>query len=778
MIPVRPPASSGLSQSASAPEHASHAPQAPQVGAAASGGCSGHTGQRLSWRTSERIGECSGQRNHQRIDPRNHQRIDQRNHQRIDQRIDHQRQVVTSAEPGRSPAAAAVNDRQPTSPWVDSLEALALFAVDPHGLGGVLLRARAGPIRDRWLAALREALPEATPMRRIPLQIGDGRLLGGLDLAATLSSGRPVVERGLLAEVDGGIAVIAMAERVEAGVAAKLGSALDHGEVRLERDGFAARFDSRFGAVVLDESAHEDEAVPAALRERMAFLVDLSDIPLRQAIEPPVDREQVEAARACLPSVTIEDRWLEALCATASSLGVDSPRASIAAVRAARASAALDGRSAVEEKDAVLAGRLVFAPRATCLPPDDSAEPPPAEPPAEPPPPPPDENESRAEEDKPDQEPPDENPPDENPPDENDSGRLPDEMLLDAVRAAIPAGLLAQLQASLAPSAARSAGGRSGAVRRGQRRGRPAGSRPGEPRGGARIAVVDTLRAAAPWQALRKRERERARSVATSVTTAAATAAATFTPNVALGAGSMSTSVPRSVPASVPVPVPVQGRRIEVRADDFRVQRYRERAQTTTIFSVDASGSQALNRLAEAKGAVELLLADCYVRRDQVALIAFRGAGAEVMLPPTRSLARARRSLAGLPGGGGTPLASGIDASRALVEAVRRKGDSVVLIMMTDGRGNLARDGKPDRDRAQADALAAAVELRVCGVQTLLIDTSARPHPAALKIAEAMGARYLALPYADAATLSGAVKQVVSRGEAGGMGRGPARTVA
>ena len=100
-----------------------------------------------------------------------------------------------------------------------------------------------------------------------------------------------------------------------------------------------------------------------------------------------------------------------------------------------------------------------------------------------------------------------------------------------------------------------------------------------------------------------------------------------------------------------------------MRRDDFRMTRFQQRTRTTTIFVVDASGSSALNRLAEAKGAVELLLADCYVRRDQVALLAFRGKEAELLLPPTRSLVRAKRSLAGLPGGGGTPLAAGIDAA-------------------------------------------------------------------------------------------------------------------
>ena len=133
--------------------------------------------------------------------------------------------------------------------------------------------------------------------------------------------------------------------------------------------------------------------------------------------------------------------------------------------------------------------------------------------------------------------------------------------------------------------------------------------------------------------------------------------------------------------------------RILIRKDDFRIARFKQRSETTTIFVVDASGSAALHRLAEAKGAVELLLADCYVRRDQVALIAFRGISAELLLPPTRSLARAKRSLAGLPGGGGTPLAAGLDAAFALADLILRKGQTPTVILLTDGRANVARDG-------------------------------------------------------------------------------------
>jgi magnesium chelatase subunit D len=192
--------------------------------------------------------------------------------------------------------------------------------------------------------------------------------------------------------------------------------------------------------------------------------------------------------------------------------------------------------------------------------------------------------------------------------------------------------------------------------------------------------------------------------------------------------------------------------------DDLRVQRCRPRTETTTIFAVDASGSQALARLAETKGAVELLLADCYVRRDRVAVIAFRGAEASVLLPPTRAPARARRSLAGLPGGGGTPLASGIDAATALADAAASRGETPTIVLLTDGQANIARSGTPGRPQAQSDALDAARALRTRRHRCLLIDTALRRQQLAIDLAGAMGGRYIALPRADAASVSAAVR--------------------
>lgn len=197
---------------------------------------------------------------------------------------------------------------------------------------------------------------------------------------------------------------------------------------------------------------------------------------------------------------------------------------------------------------------------------------------------------------------------------------------------------------------------------------------------------------------------------------------------------------------------------IQVRAADFHVRVRKDRQVTTTIFVVDASGSSALHRLSEVKGAVELLLRDCYIRRDQAALIAFRGRTADLILPPTRSLVRARRCLAALPGGGGTPLAAALDAAGALAHAVRQKGQTPNIVLLTDGRANVARDGTAGRDNAEADAIAAARSLRQLAVSILAIDTSPQPQVHGQRIAVEMRARYLALPHADATALSQAVK--------------------
>ncbi|WP_420391930.1 magnesium chelatase subunit D [Acuticoccus sp.] len=573
---------------------------------------------------------------------------------------------MSSADAGPVGAAVAVAD---------------LFSVDPVGLGGVHLRARAGPPREAWLSALRARLPDTVTVRKLPVGATDDRLIGGLDLAATLSAGRPVLQRGLLPSLDGGVALVAMAERLEPRTVAILAAALDHGEVRVERDGFTRCEPARFGIVALDEGASDEEGLAPALADRLAFSLDLDGLRGNLA---PADCVAITAAQRLLPAVHLDPSWTDALVALSASLGIASLRAPILALRAARVAAALAGRDDVAEEDVALAAALVLASRAT-------RRPEPAEPETQ------DDGEASQDE-----------PPDGAPQDaggDTQAASPPSDAVVEAVRAALPPGLLdgSSGPASRAPAAARG----HGAAQASRRRGRPIGTRAGRLVPGARLSVIDTVKAAVPWQAVRGE--------------------------------------------------PDPGR-LRIRTQDFRIRRYKDRRETVTIFAVDASGSVTSGRLAEAKGAVELLLADSYATRAHVALIAFRGTAAELLLPPTRSLARAKRELAGLPGGGGTPLAAGLDAARRVAADALRRGQTPRVVLLSDGRPNIARDGTTQRARARQEAHAAARALAELGCDLLVIDTSRRAGPDARALADAARARCVWLPHVEARAIRDAAR--------------------
>ena len=585
----------------------------------------------------------------------------------------------------------------------DAVLAAVLLAVDPSGLGGVNLRARAGPWREAWLARSAALHPGAAPRCKVPAGVDDATLLGGLDPVATLSTGRPVVRQGLLAAADGGLVVIAMAERLGRAAVGHVSGVLDLGAVRMERDGASRAHPARLAVIALDEGVDEDESTASALLDRLAFHVDLDVMPDAGAGDAPwPSAGLIEDARARLASVRLAHGTLEALCASAALLGVDSMRACRLASRAACASAALDSRACAGDVDVDRAVRLVLVPRATRVPapPESAPEPAPA---------------SRSQDDP-------EIERDLHADTEGHAGTEGDEPtdvdseegVLEAARAALPEGLLARLAA--APVRRRSMASRGRGVAGGPVGcgGRPVGARPGTPRNGARLNLIETLRAAAPWQPARRRNLR---------------------------------------PGAAP-------RRLHVRREDLRVVRMRQRPRTTIVFAVDASGSAAMHRLAEAKGAVELLLGECYVRRDRVALVAFRGAAADVVLPPTRSLVRARRCLARLPGGGGTPLAAGLQAARAVAAGVARHDESAVLVVLTDGGANVAADGTAGRSRAAEDAAAAAEEIRLDGLLGLVLDIAPRPSAAARTLAERMGAHYQPMPHADAGAISLAARRL------------------
>ena len=572
-------------------------------------------------------------------------------------------------------------------PWADAEWAAALIALIGETLGGVHLRSPPGPVRDYWLKRV-ENLSNQNPIRKIPANIPEGRLLGGIDLSATLQHGKPIAETGMLGECHGHIVIAAMAERLPRNTVHHLCTALDHGAITLARDGIEAETPARIALIATDEGTG-DESAHAALIDRLGIALDMTILGIHDVDDEIFRRRDIERAIDTLIRVTMDEEHLMALATLTASLGIDSPRPTLAAAKVARASAALRQSKTVDEEDVARALRLCLIPRAQQLP--EIAEPPPE--------PEPEQTDDAETPPAPEQPPPDE------------------ERLLEAALAQLPAGLLEQLQ-TRSVRLRQSSTGSAGDQHRHQNRGRPTGVFRGDHRRGGRVNILATLRAAAPWQPLRRRE-QTARDIQTPP------------------------------------------RHLRIRRDDIHLTRFQQRRETLTLFVVDASGSAALQRLAEAKGAVELLLADCYARRDQVALIAFRDTQAELLLPPTRSLVRAKKTLAALPGGGATPMASALDLTRDMAERAGKQGTTMQYVILTDGAANVARDGTRSREAGTADALVAARMLAMSPASGLVIDTAQRPQPRARELADTLRGTYLALPQADAQTLNRAIRAAI-----------------
>jgi len=533
------------------------------------------------------------------------------------------------------------------------MTALQLLAIDP-GLGGIWLRARVGPPRDAFIAAAKSGNPR--PFVPITPAATDEALFGGLDVTQTLAHGKPRYAKGLLGG-DPCLIALSSAERTPPDLAARLAQHLD----KSPRDSLLA----------LDEGI-DDEATPHTLTDRLAFHISLEDLRACDCPLPDTKTSPIKHATA-----TIDDTSLRDLITLAAQLGVHGLRAPIFAIRAAKASAILNGRREVVAADLEEAAALVLGPRATIMP-------------AEAPPPP--EKEHK---------------PDESPDEIKQSPtQPPEDMLLEAALAALPPDILARLASGTGTPRA-SGQSAYGARKKGNHRGRPLSPRKGKPDARQRIDLIATLREAAPWQTVRRKGDKR--------------------------------------------------KTLHIRPEDIHLRRYQSRSDRLLIFAVDASGSAAINRLAEAKGAVELMLAEAYANRDHVALISYNKTGAELLLPPTRSLVQTKRRLAKLPGGGGTPLAAGLQEAIQTALRARQKGFQPAIIVIADGRANIDLTGTADRPQALADALQVAKTNRVLGTPGIVIDMSKRPEPQLKNVSEAMNASYIPLPFVDARRLSDVV---------------------
>ena len=604
-------------------------------------------------------------------------------------------------------------DIQGLETWNDALTSLQLLQIDPSGFGGIWLRAPFGPVRERWL---RHLLAAGLNTVKVPGSVDMERLLGGIDLSLTLQTGSLHMQSGLLQQADQGVVCISMAERFPAALMAPMTQAMDTQSLPPLRmsDGSESAPRTQFGVVALDESMDDEPPIGKSLQERLGLWFDLqalapSDVPelefsqlyqgnaSDQALDIRIPAEKLLQARQLLPHIQWSDDQALAVCATALGLGIDSLRAPTLALRVACCHAALNMRSRVSDEDLEFAARRVLAPRATRWPAPAEQQPAP-------------DTSQEAEQEPPDQQAQQDPPPadqssQDEPPTDSPSAEDLQEMMIASALASLPPNLLDSLLTKPGSSQGNSSG-RSGQFRSGMQRGRPLPPRPGRPAGHARLHVLATLRAAAPKQKLRS------------------------------GAG--------------------QGR-VAIRSEDFHVHRFQQNSASCMILALDASGSAALQRLAEAKGAVELLLQQSYARRDSVCIVAFRGAKAQLLLPMTRSLVRAKRAMTGLPGGGGTPLALALKMACEQSIQLQRQGVTPILVVLSDGRANVTLQGLGGRVQAQADALLWVQQWRQTGHRSLWIDTSIQPDPQVQNLADAMGASYMPMPQVQAQRMANAM---------------------
>ena len=582
--------------------------------------------------------------------------------------------------------------------------ALLLLAVDPI-LKGVLIRSASGSGKSVLARSFESILPMAdgfseVPFKVLPLNATEDRLLGGLDLDLTLAAGRGHASLGLLSQANGGVLLADEINLLDRSLTTHISAALESAVVRVEREGLSETHPANF--LLVGAYNPEEGEVESVLRDRVGLLVDCESI-------GEADGRAEIAARgfSFLEDPIAFNKQFSAETA-AIRIQVEDGRSRLDATRISGEDIRKLVMTAISlgvegNRADILAVRAARA-GAALAGRDEVTD---TDlitaiqlvllPRATKPPP---QDLAAESEELPDH-------------DQSNDARGEAQSMApppDAVRDLIIQALDVELPQEALNAKAR-AGRRAVSGKHNKSAPFTHGHYVGSTRGPVRrgkVAIDATLRSAAPHQRSRRQGR----------------------PDT----------------------------RLKITAGDLRFKRFKRRSGTLFILVVDASGSMALNRMAQAKGALTRLLQNAYRHRDRVSLIVLGGKGADLLLSPTRSVELGKRAVDAMPVGGATPLAAGLAKALDVARDARLRDNSeAMVVLFTDGRANVSlrsqdQSAAISRDRFISDELrdiGAALERE--GVSTVVIDTKSKfvSSGEGRALADLLGGRYLYLPRAS-----------------------------